>query len=219
VRAACYGQHDANWLGFYEFFQKECGLIQETEKLNGLICQAKAGGWFWPHEKMCWVTERPVILLKDERGLLHCEDGPALQYPDGWSLYRIHGVSVPEYVVENPIEITVDKIEAEPNAEVRRVMVDRYVGGMAKYVQDSNAEIIHKDDFGTLYRKTQKDDEPIWMVHVICPSTKREYFLGVDPNAYGGLKTAQAAIASTWRNPDGSMVFSCPEDYRPLVET
>jgi len=168
---------------------------------------------------MCWVTERPVILNRDERGRLHCENGPAMQYPDGWTLYRIHGVSVPEYVVESPIDITVEKIEDESNIEIRRIMVDRYVGGMAKYLLDSNAEIMHKDDFGTLYRKLQKDDESIWMVHVICPSTKREYFLGVDPNAYGGLKTAQAAVASTWRNPDGSMTFPSPEDYAPLVES
>jgi hypothetical protein len=98
-------------------------------------------------------------------------------------------------------------------------MVEQYVGGMGKYILDSRAEVVHQDDFGTLYRKKVKDDEDIWMVHVVCPSTKREYFLGVDPNAYGGLKTARAAVASTWRNNDGSMAFAKPCDYVPLLES
>jgi hypothetical protein len=219
VWAACWGQHDASWLAFYDFFKQECGLEKETEKLAGLITQAQAAGWWWPHERICWVTERPVILNRDERGRLHCEDGPAMQYPDGWSLYRFHGVQVPEYVIENPLEITIEKIEAEGNAEVRRVMVERYAGGMAKYILDSKAEIVAKDEFGTLYRKREKNDEDIWMVHVVCPSTNREYFLGVDPNAYGGLQTARAAVASTWRNGDHSMLFPKPEDYQPVIQT
>jgi hypothetical protein len=33
---------------------------------------------------------------------------------------------VPQYVVERPESVTVADIEAEQNAEVRRVMVDRY---------------------------------------------------------------------------------------------
>jgi hypothetical protein len=32
--------------------------------------------------------------------------------------------------------------------------------------------------------------------------TFKDYFIRVDPNAYGGLKTARQAIASTWRDED-----------------
>ena len=51
--------------------------------------------------------------------------------------------------------------------------------------------------------------------------TYKDYFIRVSPNAYGGLKTARAAVASTWRNNDAerSLVFKNPEDYNPDIET
>jgi hypothetical protein len=181
--------------------------------------QSEECHWWFPFKGIILTSDRPEKTFVNTQGRLHSLDGPAIQYRDGWGLWAVNGVRVARYIVEAPEEITVEKIEVETNAEVRRVMVDRYLGGMAKYVLDSKADVVHKDEFGTLYRKAQEDDEDIWMVHVVCPSTQREYFLGVDPNAYGGLKTARAAVASTWRNKDGALTFAKPEDYFPLVET
>ena len=181
--------------------------------------QLKACHWWFPFKNIVFASDRLENLNLDDQGRLHSTSAMAANYTDGWGVYAIHGVTVPQYVVESPIDITPEKIEAEPNAEIRRVMVDQYVGGIGKYIQDAKAEVVHKDKFGTLYRKPQKDDEDLWCVHVTCPTTGREYFLGVDPDAYGGLKTAQAAVASTWRNKDGSLAFPSPEDYAPLVES
>ena len=75
---------------------------------------------------------------------------------------------------------------------------------------------MHTDDFGTLYRKEQAGDEPIYAVNVICPTTGREYFIGIDPKAYGGRagKEAKAAVASTWRDDETKeLVFAAPEEY------
>lgn len=47
----------------------------------------------------------------------------------------------------------------------------------------------------------------------------KDYFIRCDPKAYGGLKTAHAAVASTWRNADGSMLFEKPEDYNCEIES
>ena len=96
VGSAGYGQHDANWLSFYDFFRSACGLRDETERCVGLIDQAQSSGWYLPHARICWVSERPSVLRRDERGQLHCVSGPAMVYPDGWSIYAIHGVRVPE---------------------------------------------------------------------------------------------------------------------------
>ena len=72
-----------------------------------------------------------------------------------------------------------------------------------------------------LYRKEQEGDEPIYAVKVICATTGNEYFLGVDPAAYGGKAgtNAWAAVASTWRRGDNSLAFRSPEEYSPEVET
>lgn len=51
-------------------------------------------------------------------------------------------------------------------------------------------------------------------------SVKR-YMIRVDPRAYGGRAATEchAAMASTYRWPDGSFVFATPEDYRPSAES
>ena len=197
VRASMYGQHDANWLGFYDYFADVCGLTEQTEKLSGLWRLCKSAGWAMPHRNICFVSERHNILKRDEQGRLHCTDGIACGYPDGWGVYAVHGVRVPADIIENPASITVDRIEKESNAEVRRVMIDRY--GQDRYLLDSNAKVVHQDDFGVLYRKELKGDEPIVMVKVVNSTPEpdgsyKDYFLRVDPSC----KTAKGAIAWTF---------------------
>ena len=125
VGDACYGQHDASWLAFYQYFSETCGLAKKTAPLVGLTAVAQSAGWFWPHEEMCWLTERPNRLLRDEQGRLVCEEGPSLTYPDCWSLYHWHGLVIPGWIVEKPKDITPEKITAESNAEIRRVMIEK----------------------------------------------------------------------------------------------
>src|SRR5437870_382562 len=173
VGASAYGQHDASWLGFYEFFRIVCGLTDQTEKLTGLIEQAKSAGWFLPHANICWVSERHNILARDERGSLHSVSGPACAYPDGWSIYAVHGVRVPADIIEDRPSITIARIDAEQNSEIRRMMMELY--GYDRYILDSGSEPIHADDYGTLYRKSVKDDEDIVMVSVINSTPEGHY--------------------------------------------
>jgi hypothetical protein len=191
-------------------------------KLEGLWELAQSAGWAIPHENICWVSERHHILQRDERGRLHNLTGPACAYPDGWAIYAVHGVRVPEYIIERPQEISVEKIDAENNAEIRRVMMDRFTA--PRYIAESGLKPIHADDFGTLYRRELAGDEPLCMVKVVNSTAEpdgsfKDYWLRVDPNAYGGIKTARAAVASTWRTADGKFVFDKPEEYAPMHQT
>jgi hypothetical protein len=92
AQASGYGQHDAYWLSFYAYFREVEGLTAETEQICGLLDIARTAGWFIPHEKICWICERPNMLSLDADGMLHSDKGPALAYPDGWSLYASAGV-------------------------------------------------------------------------------------------------------------------------------
>jgi hypothetical protein len=49
----------------------------------------------------------------------------------------------------------------------------------------------------------------------------KRYMIRIDPHAYGGraAKKRLTAMAATYRHADGSLLFSCPEDYVPLMET
>ena len=205
---ACYGQHDAPWLGFYEYFRDVCGLKLQTEKIAGLIQIARSAGWFWPYEKMCIVCERTSVVKQDSENRIHCEDGPAIAYPDGWSIYAIHGVRVPEYVVMRPHEITVNDIQQEQNAEIRRIKIDRY--GQSRYLMDSGAKLVHEDDWGQLYKTELDNDEPLVMVKVVNSTPEpdgsyKDYFIRVPPTC----STALEAVAWTFGKE--------PSEYKTLV--
>ena len=94
------GQHEAYWLAFYAYFREVCGIEEETKQLDGLLALSKSAGWALPYRDICFVSERHTTLLRDERGRLHAEDGPAVRYPDGWAVWAWHGVRVPQEVIE-----------------------------------------------------------------------------------------------------------------------
>lgn len=106
----------------------------------------------------------PTKMAFDDRRRLHCENAPAFSWLDAHDYYW-HGVNVPEQVIMHPETIYVDQIENENNAEIRRVMVERY--GEGQYLEDSGAKVIHEDETGKLYRKEYMDDEPLVMVRVL----------------------------------------------------
>jgi len=103
--------------------------------------------------------------------------------PDGERYHFWHGVRVPAHVIERPSKITAREIDEEKNAEVRRVMIERY--GQAKYLKDSGAELVHQDECGVLYRKDLAGDEALVMVRVLNPT----------PEADGTLSEAEAREA------------------------
>lgn len=203
---ACYGTHDAGWLGFYDFMRTELGLVEETNELVGLTEAAQAGtGWFWPFEEVCFVSELPTVISQDAEGRLHAESGPALAYSDGTEVYAWHDVNVPKDVILNPKGITTAQIDGEQNAEIRRVMIERY--GQERYIKDSDLKPVQEDEAGMLFRKELPGDEPLVMVRVIDTTTGKPYFLRVPPE----MTTAKEAVAWTFDVK--------PDEYKPEAET
>jgi hypothetical protein len=151
-----------------------------------------------------------VILRRDERGRLHSENGPALQYPDGFAIWAWHGLRVPADLIVHPELITTKRITQEQNAELRRVMLERY--GLERYMRDMGAKRVQGDDYGNLYRVELAGDEPIVMVEVENSTpepdgTMKMYMLRVPPMC----TTAREAVAWTFG--------LTPEQYEPAMET
>jgi hypothetical protein len=218
--------HECDSAAFFEFFKNEVPKVTGIDHKTDLLCDMAELGWTLFYDEVCIVSKKPTVhfevpqceIASGDVKVCHNLNGPAIDFgaEDPSNVYMIGGVVVEAYVVETPEKITVSDIEGEGNAEVRRVKIDQY--GQSRYLQDINAEVVSNDDFGTLYKKSLGDDEPLMMVKVVNSTaepdgTFKDYFIRVDPNAYGGLKTARAAIASTWRNKDGSLMFDDPNDY------
>lgn len=215
-----YGYQE-HWLSYYDYFRRECKL--DIDLIDPLIELSKVCGWWTPLRNVAIIQHRAEEIHRDDQGRLHNSNGAAIKFRGTTGVndvYAVHGVRVPKRVIDG--DYTVKDIESEANAEVRRVMIELY--GQSKFIVDSGAKELHKDEFGTLFVKTLENDEPIMMVKVVNSTQEadgsfKDYWIRVDPNAYGGIKTARAAVASTWRNKDGSFVFKTPEEYDCSVET
>ncbi|MFE5924138.1 DUF6745 domain-containing protein [Streptomyces sp. NPDC056468] len=87
------GQHDAEQLGFYDYFRGPCSLA-EAERLAGLMRVARSAGRWCPFENAAILTERPTVLHHDQRSRPHRDTGHAIAYPDGFAVRERHGTRV-----------------------------------------------------------------------------------------------------------------------------
>nr|WP_107440716.1 hypothetical protein [Streptomyces sp. SAT1] len=198
---AVLGQHDAPWLAAFD---------TGRPPLDGLALVCRSAGWWWPFEKAAVICERPVALHRDEAGRLDRGDGPALAYPDGFALYAWRGMPVPAAFLAELSTLTPERIRTEENAELRRVMLEHY--GYDRYLADSGAVPVHRDETGTLWRIDLEGDEPVVMVEVLNSTpepdgTRRTYWLRVPPS------TREAREGVAWTFGLGA------EAYAPLKET
>jgi hypothetical protein len=197
---AVYGQHDGAWLAAFD----------DVPALAGVARVARSAGWWWPYERVAVLTERPLALHRDNVGRLHHGNGPALSYPDGWELYAWRGMPIPPEVAAELPHLTVARIQAETNAEVRRVMLEFF--GFDRYLRECDAKKVHSDETGILWRVDLPNDEPLVMVEVVNATpepdgSRRTYFLRVPPN----IRTARAGVAWTFGLTE--------EEYSPLHQT
>lgn len=195
-----HGQHDAAWLGAFD----------SHPDVDGLARVAGSAGWWWAFENVAVLTERPREVHRDNLGRLHHGDGPALSYPDGFGLHSWSGMPIPAEVAAELPRLTVARIRAEGNAEIRRVMLEHF--GFDRYLRESGAAKTQSDECGTLWRVELPGDEPLVMVEVLNSSPEpdgsfRTYFLRVPPT----IRTARAGVAWTFDLTE--------QEYSPLQQT
>lgn len=187
------GAFDSNFFGLYDFMRDEVGVTGYPE-LYDLYRGVMNFGPIYTLENVCIVSDRPrVKIFVDDRHRLHNEDGPAVQYCDGYKIYSVGGVRVPEYVIETPEKITLNDIQDEQNQEVKRIMIDKY--GTDKWLKDMGAKTIDQATEGGGFLT-----ELLLAVHgnqrqafykCMCPSTGREYCLEVPPDTKSCREASQ----------------------------
>jgi len=222
-----WGAHEAHWTEWYRGQQEVLGREFEADKMSWLDLYeitVKNGLWSWAFEGGVITMDRPIRcemepVEADNTYRLHCETEAALEFLDTYKLYVWHGIVVPAQVILFPETLTVQQINAEQNAEIRRVMLERF--GMERYLKESNATIRDRSDYGTLYElpAPTAEDEPLVIVEVENSTPEpgtgvngidpiyRKYTIPVPP------ETQRAREGIAWS-------FGLSEaEYQPLIET
>ncbi|MHB0966039.1 MAG: DUF6745 domain-containing protein, partial [Bellilinea sp.] len=165
-----WGSGDVPWIAYYLFPHLHLRKMHTDAQMTILESWgtlARNCFWWYPFDGVCFVCDRPTAINMDAQWRLHSKDGPAVAFADGWNTYAVHGVRVPAWIIERPEAITPEKIESEQNAEVRRVMMDKF--GWKAYCEQRGARMIDKhenDIFGELWEYTDKDGVKVQFIHV-----------------------------------------------------
>ena len=189
VRDAVFGSHDASWLSFHHYFNSHFDL---SEKAVGLFEVAQECGWVWPFEGCAVITNRPEVIQLNDEKLLHCEDGPAIRYRDGFSVHAWRGVRVPGNWIEDHASIDASDILSCENVEQRAAGVailgmERMLDSLDHRILDSDPDPMHGDLFEV---RIPDLPEPGRFLKAECPRNGT-IFEGV-PNEIGTVLEAQA---------------------------
>ncbi|WP_297463051.1 DUF6745 domain-containing protein [Ferrovum sp.] len=175
---------------FVSFFLDVCQLIlpeeiQKRLEINEALVSSV--GWTWWHENVLVLSDRPKIINRDDQDRLHCENGPSMEYRDGWALYHWHGVSIPKEWVSGQ-KPTAREAISWPQIEQRRAACE--IVGWANIIEELDARIIDTDDdpeVGILLECAIPDAGNQRFLKVIC-GTGRSFVLPVPPSCETALE-------------------------------
>ncbi|MGW4519942.1 DUF6745 domain-containing protein [Amycolatopsis sp. NPDC004378] len=140
------GQHEAHWVARYDLHRRVDDVRfdpADDGELELWATLARSCGWWWPRSEVCVVAERPLVLrterADDDYGgiRLHHDSGPAVAFPDGWTVHAWHGTRVPSWVISDP---TADRIVNERNVEVRRCALEHV--GWPAFVEQAGLRLL-----------------------------------------------------------------------------
>lgn len=189
------GSFDTNWAYSFKYYKDVLGVKNiEVTNLMVEVCQ-NMGQWA-PFETCCIVMEKPTIIKKDDEGLLHCEDGPAIAYEDGFEVYGWHGQRIPREWIMQKESLDPSIALTWPQIEQRRAAAE--IIGWHNVLAQLPTKVIDKDSDPQIGELLEVDIPEIgkeWFLRVLC-GTGREFAIPVPRNA--GFKTALGANAWTY---------------------
>lgn len=207
VLPVSYGSASSYWAAWYLWAQYLGVQYGDHEELLHILVElCKHAGWVWLFDKSYIMTDKPSEIHLDEQDRFHNDSGPAIGWRDGSAIYQIHGIEVSAKVVYN--RFTAEDVIKEQNAEVRRIMVDKF--GAGNYLKAVNAKRVSVDDYGILYELPE--DRETRIVEVINSTnefdgTAKIYHLIVPAT----MQTAHEAVARSFGLE--------PEDYHPSAQS
>jgi len=160
------------------------------------------------------ICARPIRIARNENGQLHSDQVKAIEYPDGWGLYALDGVILPEELFQKIIskQMTLSEIMKIEISDQRTVALKYNPQAIIK----ENAKLIHKDNRNNeLYLvenseiNTLTNFPKMYFLKMVCP-TGRVFIEGVEPKfaeAHPNATECQAELCGLTKSEYQSMLL------------
>lgn len=148
--------------------------------LLGLFSEVEA---VFFREETVVLFKKPVTVSVDERYRLHALGGEAMGYSDGFKLYVIDGVLMPEPLGSiPPSRWDIQEFHKLGNVSQRSVFI-KHFGNERFWELGKNKKCVHKNrDGNELWEMPEAGRDNLLFLRVRCPSTGNFYFLRVPPH-------------------------------------
>ena len=119
------GTHWLSSCGWYDFC-RSIGVNFDKDKYDLFINFSSEVNFIIPYEGVCFISEKPTAIhWKDDK--LHKDGGLAVEYSDGYGIYSLNGVTVPEYLAITPEgDLDIEFFKEEKNADVKAEFIRKY---------------------------------------------------------------------------------------------
>jgi hypothetical protein len=214
---------DYGWLSFYDFFVR-IGIKlkkKEIENMHKLMEISRSGIYDMIQlDGLCVVCSNPEFVKRNALNALHCENGPAIRWADGYAMHALNGVRFQPDMFEKVTggNMPFEEILAIPDVDQRTQAMK--FGSVDKFLEHAKAKTLDT------YTKLNLDGEEInYSLHEIpagdifretayymkydCPSTKKVYMQGVE-------KASTVAEAMAWKISD-ELTTVTPETWKTMV--
>jgi hypothetical protein len=186
------------WAGWSVFYDYLLNVVFPKKKKEFKLYLEFLEHWkelpyYLAFDSIVFISENPVKLTINKQYQLHDENDAALKYKDGYGVYSLNGILVPELVIKTKKEdFTSDMILKEKNADIRREIIRKI--GMTKVSELLKAKVLDKMDDYELLSFDIGDGRVRPYLKMINPSVGCVHIEGVLPS----ITTVKGALA--WRN-------------------
>jgi hypothetical protein len=113
------------WCGWYEY-AKSIGVEFNNDKYDLFVNFNSEVNFIIPYKNICFISEKPLS-INWVNNRLHKDGGLAVEYSDGYGMYFLNGVKVPEYLAMTPEgELDIEFFKKENNADVKAEFIRKF---------------------------------------------------------------------------------------------
>ncbi len=203
------GGSEVYWVAFCKFCEQIGCILNNSDWLLSWDKYSETCGALYPYKEIAFVSRRPTKLHFNQQRVLHCENGPAMAFGDGFSIHAWNGTRVPSHWIEAPEKVDPTEILKTKNVEQRAAGVA--IVGMERMLDKLDHKVIDSDtnpEHGDLIEVKLPDlPRPGVYLRAYCPRNGR-IMEAVNPAEMDEM-TVKAAQA--WRLGIPTPEFTYPE--------